>query len=82
MKLVWQAQRESNKHKLNDIKVVTMQWHGQEYQLAHKPEVKGDKGWIKEEKAHTQAIPILKKKRDAKNEDPMTHPHHKELNEQ
>ena len=44
MKLVWQAQRESSKHKLNDIKAVTMQWHGQEYQLAHKLEVKGDKG--------------------------------------
>ena len=42
MKLAWQAQKESSK--LNDIKAVTMQWHGQEYQLAHKLEVKGDKG--------------------------------------
>ena len=62
------------------------QYHGrsnamawQEYQLTHKPKVKGDKGWIKEEKAHAQAIPSLKKKRDEKNEDPMTHPSHKEL---
>ena len=53
-----------------------------EYQLAHEPEVKGDKGWIKEEKAYTQVIPSPKKKRDAKNEDQMTRPRHKELNEQ
>ena len=36
------------------------QYHGknkvvawQEYQLAHKPKVKGDRDWTKEEKAHT-----------------------------
>ena len=49
----------------------------QKHQLAHRPEVKGDMGRIKEEKAHTQAMPNLKKKWDAKNEDPRTHPHHK-----
>ena len=54
----------------------------QEYQLAHKPEVKENKGWIKEKKAHTQAIPSPKKKRDANNEDLITHPCHKELNKQ
>ena len=54
----------------------------QKYQLAHKPEVKGDNGWIKEENAYTQAMLNPKKKRDAKNEDPITHPHHKKLNEQ
>ena len=58
----------------------TVAW--QEYQLAHKPEVKGDRGWIKEEKAYTQAIPSPKKKWDVKNEDPMTQPCYKELNEQ
>ena len=47
--------------------------------MTHKLKVKGDKGWIKEEKAYAQAIPNLKKKRDEKNEDPMTHPSHKEL---
>ena len=54
-----------------------MAW--QEYQLAHKPEVKGDNGWIKEEKAHAQAITNPKKKQYANNEDPITHPRHKEL---
>ena len=34
----------------------------QEHQLAHGPEVKGDRGRIKEEKAYTQAMPIPKKK--------------------
>ena len=57
-----------------------MAW--QEFQLAHKPEVNEDNGWIKEEKTHTQAIPNPKKKRDAKNEDPMTHLRHKDLNKQ
>ena len=57
-----------------------MAW--QEYLLAHEPEVKGDRGWIKKEKAHTQVMPSPKKKRNAKNEDPMTHPRNKESNKQ
>ena len=70
-------------------KIQIKQYHGrnnamvwQEYQLAHKPKVRGDKDWIKEEKAHVQAIPSPKKKWDVKNEDPMTHPRHKRLNKQ
>ena len=49
-------------------RIQVKQYHGrnnvvawQEYQLAHKSEVRGDKGWIKEEKAHAQAIPSPKK---------------------
>ena len=49
----------------------------QEHQLTHWPEVKGDMGRIKEEKAHTQAMLSLKKKWYAKKEDPRTHPRHK-----
>ena len=37
---------------------------------------------MKEVKAHIQAIPSPKKKQDAKNENPMTHPHHKRINKQ
>ena len=73
-----EAQRIQVKQYLDRNNVVA--W--QEYQLAHKSEVREDKGWIKEEKAHAQAIPSPKKKWDAKNEDPMTHSHHNELNEQ
>ena len=52
-----------------------------ELQLAHKPKVKETGAELKK-KAHTQAIPSPKKKRDIENENPMTHPHHKELNKQ
>ena len=49
----------------------------QEHQLAYGQGMKGDMGQIKEEKAHTQAVLTSKKKWDAKNEDPRTHPHQK-----
>ena len=42
----------------------------QKYQSTHKPEVKGNRGQIEEEKAYAQARPNPKKKQDAKNEDP------------
>ena len=47
----------------------------QEHWLAYKKWK--DMGRVKEEKAHTQAMLSPKKKWDAKNEDPRTHPHHK-----
>ena len=49
----------------------------QEHQPAHEQRVKRDMGWIKEEKAHTQAMLNPKKKWDAENEDPRTHSHRK-----
>ena len=52
-----------------------MAW--QEHQPAHRQWMKWDMGLIKEDKAHTQAMHSLKKKWDAKNEDPWTHPRHK-----
>ena len=73
-----EAQRIQVKRYLDRNNVVA--W--QEYQLAHKSEVREDKGWIKEEKAHAQALPSPKKKWDVKNEDPMTHPRHNRLNKQ
>ena len=60
------------------------QYHGrnnvvawQEHQSVHGQGMKENMGRIKEEKAHTQAMPNPKKKRDIKNEDPRTHPRHK-----
>ena len=49
----------------------------QEHQPAHEQRVKRDMGWIKEEKAYTQAMLSPKKKWNAKNEDPRTHSRHK-----
>ena len=49
-----------NKAKQHHSKNNTMAW--QEHQLAHRLEVKGDMGRIKEEKAHTQAMLSPKKK--------------------
>jgi len=42
--------------------------------------VKRDRAELKETKAHIQEIPNPKKKQDARNKDPMTHPRHKWLN--
>ena len=52
-----------------------MEW--QEHQPAHGQRMKRDTSRIKEKKAHSQAIPSSKKKRDAENEDPRTHSHYK-----
>lgn len=59
-----------------------MQWHGRS---TSQPTNQGQKeigAELKETMAHIQAIPSPKKKQDAKNEDPMTHPRHKKLNKQ
>ena len=59
------------KDKWYHSKSSTVTW--QEYQSAQGHRMKRDMGQVKEEKAHTQAMPSPKKGWDAKNESPKTH---------
>jgi len=54
-----------------------MAW--QKCQPTQKLKVREGKGWIEERRTHAQAKPSPRRKRDTKNEDPVTHPRHKGL---
>ena len=55
-----------------------MEWHGKS---VSQPTKKVGAG-LKKERPIPEVKPSPRKKQDAENEDPMTHPRHKELNEQ